>query len=180
MIEDKEQNEETVNNAEDINTENVNSEVKEEVKSEPTVEEKYAVLNDKYVRIHAEFDNYRKRTNKEKVDIIGNANASLLKDLIPIIDDFERAIQNNENIEDVNSLKEGFSLIFNKYMNVLKGKGLVPMDSIGQDFDADIHEAIANVPAPKKKQKGKVIDAVEKGYTLNDKIVRYAKVIVGQ
>lgn len=180
MIEDKEQNEETVNNAEDINTENVNSEVKEEVKSEPTVEEKYAVLNDKYIRIHAEFDNYRKRTNKEKVDIIGNANASLLKDLIPIIDDFERAIQNNENIEDVNSLKEGFSLIFNKYMNVLKGKGLVPMDSIGQDFDADIHEAIANVPAPKKKQKGKVIDAVEKGYTLNDKIVRYAKVIVGQ
>ena len=180
MIEDKEQNEETVNNAEDINTENVNSEVKEEVKLEPTVEEKYAVLNDKYVRIHAEFDNYRKRTNKEKVDIIGNANASLLKDLIPVIDDFERAILNNENIEDVNSLKEGFSLIFNKYLNILKGKGLVPMDSIGQDFDADIHEAIANVPAPKKKQKGKVIDAVEKGYTLNDKIVRYAKVIVGQ
>lgn len=180
MIEDKEQSEETANNAEEINADNVNSEAKEEVKSEPTADEKFASLNDKYIRIHAEFDNYRKRTNKEKVDIIGNANASLLKDLIPIIDDFERAIQNNENVEDTAALKEGFSLIFSKYMNILKAKGLTPMDSIGQDFDADIHEAIANVPAPKKKLKGKVIDAIEKGYTLNDKIVRYAKVIVGQ
>tara|TARA_R110002072_G_scaffold286113_2_gene451138 strand:- start:10595 stop:11137 length:543 start_codon:yes stop_codon:yes gene_type:complete len=180
MSDDTTQNEETVNSSEDINNESANIEATEEVTTEPTAEEKYTELNNKYLRIHAEFDNYRKRTNKEKIDIIGNANASLLKDLIPIIDDFERAILNNENVEDTDALKEGFNLIFNKFMNTLTAKGLKPMDSVGQDFDADIHEAIANVPAPKKKQKGKVIDAIEKGYTLNDKIIRFAKVIVGQ
>jgi len=180
MSDDTTQNEETVNSSEDINNESANTEATEEVTTEPTAEEKYTELNNKYLRIHAEFDNYRKRTNKEKIDIIGNANASLLKDLIPIIDDFERAILNNENVEDTDALKEGFNLIFNKFMNTLTAKGLKPMDSVGQDFDADIHEAIANVPAPKKKQKGKVIDAIEKGYTLNDKIIRFAKVIVGQ
>ncbi|MBL1281044.1 MAG: nucleotide exchange factor GrpE [Fluviicola sp.] len=172
----RENGKETVNNAEEINNEEVNS----TENTEPTAEDKYAELNNKYLRIHAEFDNYRKRTNKEKIDIIGNANASLLKDLIPVIDDFERAIQNNENLEDAKALKEGFNLIFSKFMNTLTAKGLKPMDSVGQEFDADIHEAIANVPAPKKKQKGKVIDAIEKGYTLNDKIIRFAKVIVGQ
>lgn len=184
MKEDKEQNEETVNNTEEMNNENTdsqeNSEVKEEVKSEPTAEEKYAELNNKYLRIHAEFDNYRKRTNKERIDIIGNASASVLKDMIPVIDDFERAILNNKEVEDATSIKQGFELIYNKFVNTLKSRGLTPMDSIGQDFNPDIHEAIANVPAPKKKQKGKVIDAVEKGYTLNDKVIRFAKVVVGQ
>ncbi len=184
MKEDKEQNEETVNNTEEMNNENTdsqeNSEVTEEVKSEPTAEEKYAELNNKYLRIHAEFDNYRKRTNKEKIDIIGNASASVLKDMIPVIDDFERAILNNKEVDDATSIKQGFELIYNKFVNTLKSRGLTPMDSIGQDFNPDIHEAIANVPAPKKKQKGKVIDAVEKGYTLNDKVIRFAKVVVGQ
>ena len=184
MSEDKEMNE---NTAEEVNNENVTSDENVEnnteetkVEVEPTLEEKYAILNDKYLRIHAEFDNYRRRTNKEKVDIIGNASASVLKDMVPVVDDFERAILNNEKVDDSESLKEGFGLIFNKFMNVLKAKGLEPMDSIGQDFNADIHEAIANVPAPTKKQKGKVIDAIEKGYTLNDKIIRFAKVIVGE
>ena len=184
MNEDIEQNEESVENTEEVNNENVdsqeNTDVKEELQSEPTAEEKYAELNDRFIRIHAEFDNYRKRTNKEKIDIIGNASSSVLKDLIPVIDDFERAINNNEINDDIDSVKQGFELIYNKLMNVVKSRGLTPMDSVGQDFNPDIHEAIANVPAPKKKLKGKVIDAVEKGYTLNDKVIRFAKVVVGQ
>jgi molecular chaperone GrpE len=151
-----------------------------ETPQEPSFEDKYKELNDKYLRIHAEFDNYRKRTNKEKLDIISTANASLLKDLLPVMDDFERAIANNEKVEDVASLKEGFNLIFNKFRMTLENKGLKPMQADGEVFDADIHEAIANIPAPKKKLKGKVIEAVEKGYYLNDKVIRYAKVVVGQ
>ncbi|NVK65952.1 MAG: nucleotide exchange factor GrpE [Flavobacteriales bacterium] len=151
-----------------------------ETPQEPTFEDKYKELNDKYLRIHAEFDNYRKRTNKEKLDIINTANAALLKDLLPVMDDFERAIANNETVEDVEALKEGFNLIFNKFRTTLESKGLKPMEANGEVFDAEIHEAIANIPAPKKKLKGKVIEAVEKGYYLNDKVIRYAKVVVGQ
>lgn len=184
MSEDKEMKENTTEEVKNENVaseENVENKTEETVeKAEPTIEEKFTALNDKYLRLHAEFDNYRRRTNKEKVDIIGNASASVLKDMVTVVDDFERAILNNEKVEDVDSLKEGFGLIFNKFMNVLKAKGLQPMDSVGQDFDADIHEAIANIPAPSKKQKGKVIEAIEKGYTLNDKIIRFAKVVVGQ
>lgn len=147
---------------------------------EPTAEEKYAELNDKYIRIHAEFDNFRRRTNKEKLDIISTANAGVLKDLLPVIDDFERAIVNNDKIDDIESVKEGFHLIFNKFRSVLEAKGLKEMKSVGETFDSELHEAIANIPAPKKKDKGKVIEAVEKGYYLNDKVIRYAKVVVGQ
>ncbi|MBL4862019.1 MAG: nucleotide exchange factor GrpE [Crocinitomicaceae bacterium] len=147
---------------------------------EPTAEERYAELNDKYIRIHAEFDNYRKRTNKEKIDIINSANAGVLKDILPVIDDLERAIANNTNVDDVESVKEGFSLIYNKFSAILKAKGLQEMEANGKAFDSELHEAIANIPAPSKKQKGKVIEAVEKGYYLNDKVIRYAKVVVGQ
>lgn len=146
----------------------------------PTAEEKYAELNDKYVRIHAEFDNFRRRTNKEKLDIMATANAGVLKEMLPIIDDFERAIANNANVDDVTSLKEGFQLIFNKFKTTLEQKGLKEMKVVGETFDSEVHEAIANIPAPKKKDKGKVIEAVEKGYYLNDKVIRYAKVVVGQ
>lgn len=151
-----------------------------ETPKEPTFEDKYNELNDKYVRIHAEFDNYRKRTNKEKIDIIGSANANLLKDLLPVMDDFERAIANNVNVDDAQSIKEGVSLIFNKFKLTLENKGLKPMQVEGEVFDAEIHEAIANIPAPKKKLKGKIVEAVEKGYYLNEKVIRYAKVVVGQ
>jgi len=163
-------------------TENVenNETVDAAAEKEITSEEKYAELNDKYIRIHAEFDNFRRRTNKEKLDIISTASSSVLKDLIPIIDDFERAIANNEKLEDVETLKEGFHLIFNKFKSTLESKGLKEMKSEGEVFDSELHEAIANVPAPKKKDKGKVIEAVEKGYLLNDKVIRYAKVVVGQ
>ncbi|MFT5859995.1 MAG: molecular chaperone GrpE [Flavobacteriaceae bacterium] len=151
-----------------------------QVPTEPSMEDKFNALNDKYMRIHAEFDNYRKRTNKEKLDIISTANAGLLKDLIPVIDDFERAMANNEKVDDIKSVKEGFTLIFNKYKTTLEAKGLKGMNSVGEKFDSELHEAIANVPAPSKKMKGKVIDAVEKGYCLNEKVIRYAKVVVGQ
>lgn len=177
MSEDKEEikeQEATINETE--NTE----ETVEETQQEPTWEERYAELNNKYLRIHAEFDNYRKRTNKEKIDIISTANAGVLKDLIPTIDDFERAIANNEKAEDLDSVKEGFLLIFNKFKSSLEQKGLKAMDANGKEFDSEIHEAIANIPAPSKKLKGKVVEAVEKGYYLNDKVIRFAKVVVGQ
>lgn len=147
---------------------------------EPTAEDRYNELNDKYIRIHAEFDNYRKRTNKEKVDIISSANAGLMKDLLSVIDDLHRAQANNQHAEDIKSVKEGFDLIFHKLNSVLEAKGLKEMKAEGEVFDSEIHEAIANIPAPSKKQKGKVIEAVEKGYYLNEKVIRYAKVVVGQ
>lgn len=159
--------------------EETQEETVEETK-EPTMEDRYAELNDKYIRIHAEFDNFRKRTNKEKLDIISNANAGVLKDLLPVIDDFERAIANNASAEDMESVKEGFNLIFNKFRSLLESKGLKEMKVEGETFDSEVHEAIANIPAPKKKDVGKVIEAVEKGYYLNDKVIRYAKVVVGQ
>lgn len=154
--------------------------VVEEVKSEPTAEEKYSELNDKFLRLYSEFDNYRKRTNKEKIDLISSASAGVLKDLIPVLDDFERAIANNEQVEDVAALKEGFQLIFNKFKATLESKGLKPMLAKGEAFDSEIHEAIANIPAPSSDLVGKVIDDVEKGYYLNEKVIRYAKVVVGQ
>ena len=154
-------------------------EEQEEVK-EPTAEDRYNELNNKYLRIHAEFDNYRKRTNKEKIDIIATANAGMMRDLLSVMDDLNRAQVNNKEAVDIESVKEGFDLIFHKLNSVLEAKGLKEMKAEGEVFDSEIHEAIANVPAPSKKLKGKVIEAVEKGYYLNDKVIRYAKVVVGQ
>jgi len=154
--------------------------IEREDEKETLPEDRYKELNDKYIRIHAEFDNYRKRSNKEKLDLISTAGESVIKDLLPIIDDFERAIDNNTKVEDIELVREGFDLIFNKFRGVLESKGLKPMDSQGDVFDVDIHEAISNIPAPKKKLKGKVIEALEKGYYLNDKVIRFAKVVVGQ
>lgn len=177
MSEDKEINEEL--NQEEIIDSNAET-TNEEIKVEPTAEEKYAELNDKFLRLYSEFDNYRKRTNKEKIDLIGSASAGVLKDMIPVIDDFERAIANNESSEDIAVLKEGFHLIYNKLKTTLENKGLTPMKAKGKVFDSELHEAIANVPAPSEDLIGKVVDDVERGYFLNDKVVRYAKVVVGQ
>ncbi len=150
------------------------------IKEEPTQEEKYNELNNRFLRLYAEFENYRKRTNKERLDLITNANSDLLKDLVPIIDDFERAIANNVESNDIDGIKEGFSLIYTKYKGLLQSKGLKAMDAKGNLFDSELHEAIANLPTEDKKMKGKVIDDVEKGYFLNDKVLRFAKVVVGQ
>ena len=138
-----------------------------------------AELKDKYLRLYADFENYRRRTAREKLDLINNANESLLQALIPVVDDFERAMQSIENTNDVTALKEGVSLIYTKLYKTLEGKGLKPMTAKGEPFDADLHESVTQFPAPSEDLKGKVIDEIEKGYYLNDKVIRFAKVIVG-
>lgn len=182
MKEDIEDNipEEGAENAAGQNGSETENEVNQEQDNNSSVEEQLKELNDRYIRLYSEFDNYRKRTNKEKIDIISSANAGLLKDLIPTLDDFERAIANNQQTEDIEALKEGFLLIFNKFKAVLESKGLKQMEAKGQPFDSEIHEAIANIPAPAPELAGCVVDDVEKGYYLNDKVIRYAKVVVGQ
>ena len=151
-----------------------------EASEESVVNEINIDFKDKYVRLYSEFENYRKRTAREKIDIITNASENVLKEIIPILDDFERAIANNENVEEISTIKEGFELIYNKIFKTLTNQGLAPMDSIGKSFDPDIHEAITKIPATKDKMKGKVMDVIEKGYTLNEKVIRFAKVVVGE
>jgi molecular chaperone GrpE len=136
-------------------------------------------LRDKYVRLYADFDNFRKRNAKEKIELIQTASKDVIKELLPVIDDFERAQKALETSNDIKAVKEGMSLIYQKLLNNLSAKGLKAMDSIGKDFDVSLHEAVTEVPA-KPEQEGKVIDELEKGYYLNDKIIRFAKVIVGK
>ncbi len=138
-----------------------------------------AELKDKYLRLYADFENFRRRTAREKLDLIGNANEGMLQALIPVVDDFERAMQSIENTNDVTALKEGVSLIYNKLVRTLEGKGLKSMVAKGESFNADLHESVTQFPAPSDDLKGKVIDEIEKGYYLNDKVIRFAKVIVG-
>lgn len=135
---------------------------------------------DKFVRLYAEFDNYRRRTNEEKLNLIASAGKDVISSMLPVLDNFERAIATNENLEDLAAIKEGFNLIFNQLKGILESKGLKPMEAKGLSFDSDVHEAIANIPAPEEALKGKVIEDVEKGYYLNDKVLRFAKVVVGQ
>ncbi|RRB07636.1 nucleotide exchange factor GrpE [Larkinella rosea] len=136
-------------------------------------------LKDKYLRLYADFENFRRRTAKEKVDLISNANEGLLVALLPVLDDFERALKAAETASDVDALKAGVQLIFNKFYKVLESKGVKPMESVGQVFNPDLHEAITQFPAPSDDLKGKIIDETEKGYHLNDKVIRFAKVILG-
>ena len=134
---------------------------------------------DKYLRLFSDFDNYRKRTAKERIELAKTAGEDFFKAVLPVLDDFERGLKAMNEAADVNALKEGVDLIYNKLNSTLIAKGLEPMTSIGNTFDADIHEAITNIPSPSEEMKGKVIDEVERGYTLNGKVIRYAKVIVG-
>ena len=134
---------------------------------------------DKYLRLYSEFENFRKRTAKEKLDTIKSASADLAKQLLPIMDDFERAIQANEEIEDIQVVKEGFNLIQDKLKKTLEAKGVKEIEAKGEIFDVDKHEALTQVPG-EKNMKGKVIDVIEKGYYMNDTVIRYAKVVVGQ
>ena len=136
-------------------------------------------LKDKYLRLYADFENFRRRTAKEKIDLISNANEGLLVALLPVLDDFERALKSAENTSDVEALKAGVKLIFNKFYKVLESKGVKPMDSLGQVFNPDLHEAITQFPAPSDDLKGKIMDETEKGYLLNEKVIRFAKVILG-
>lgn len=143
-------------------------------------EQKANELNDKYLRLYSEFDNYRKRSIKEKADLIKTAAEDVFKAVLPVIDDFERAIKANENAEDIQAIKEGIHLIYNKLKNTTQQKGLQSFDSIGKPFDADTMEAITHIPAQDPSQKGTIVDEIEKGYKLGDKVIRFAKVVVAQ
>jgi molecular chaperone GrpE len=137
-------------------------------------------LNDKYIRLFAEFDNYKRRTAKERLELFSMANRETILALLPVLDDFERAMKAFQNTAEAASLKEGVELIYTKFNQIMQSKGVKPMESIGQPFNIDFHEAITNISAPSEDMKGKVIDEVEKGYFLNDKVVRFAKVVVGE
>ncbi len=135
-------------------------------------------LNDKFLRLFSEFDNYKKRTNKEKIDLIGTASERVIITLLPIVDDFERAIQFNQNVEDINAVKEGFELIYNKLKSVLKRFEVEEIAAMGEPFNTDFHEAITHFPAPSEDLKGKVMDVTEKGYKIKDKVILFSKVVV--
>ena len=140
----------------------------------------YAELNDKYLRLYSDFDNFRKRTLKEKIEHSKYASSDIIIKLLPVLDDFERAIKAFDGSSDAGqALKDGMILIFNKFLTTLTQQGLQPMRTTGEQFDTDFHEAITNIPAPTPEQKGKIVDEVEKGYLLNGKVIRYAKVVVG-
>ena len=175
----KEEKQETEQKSASENTKKEKDKKKNKNKTDESAEklqemgEKLAEMNDKYVRSVAEFENYRKRTNLEKADLILNGGKDVIKAILPIIDDMERALQ---AMTDENS-KEGVTMIYNKLMQTLQQKGLKPMESKGEKFDENLHEAVTQVPAPTEEQKGTVLDVVEKGYYLNDKVLRYAKVV---
>ena len=134
---------------------------------------------DKYVRLFAEFDNYKRRTSKERIDLLKTANEDLMSSLIPVMDDFDRALKNIPVTEETKVLREGVELIHNKFNKTLTQKGLTPMNAQGEVFNTELHEAITQIPAPTEDLKGKVVDEVEKGYFLGEKVIRYAKVVIG-
>ena len=135
---------------------------------------------DKYLRLAAEFDNYRKRTLKEKAELIKNGAEKTMTAILPVLDDFERALKNLEANEATQAMKEGVELIYNKFNKVLAQEGLQKIETEGKDFDVDFHEAIALIPAPSEELKGKILDCVQTGYMLNDKVIRHSKVAVAQ
>ena len=139
---------------------------------------KFAELNDKHLRLQAEFDNFRKRTAKEKLDLTVTASENVIKDILPVFDDFERALQNMEKNGNEADL-QGVTLIFNKLKDTLKKKGLEEIEAMGVDFNTDEHEALTMIPAPEEDKKGKVLDVIQKGYKLNGKVIRFARVVVG-
>ena len=143
-------------------------------------EEKYKAVNDSYLRLSAEFDNYRKRTFKEKTDILKSGSERVLIDVISVVDDFERAIDNISKSEDVDAIKEGVELIYSKFSSFLTKNGVKEIETIGHPFDADKHEAVTSIPAQNEDDKDKIVDAIQKGYTLDDKVIRYPKVIVAK
>lgn len=190
---DKKKEEEKKDNAEsDKETESTCSEEtdKAEVEAEnPEDEAKKAVeaanaeaadWKDKYLRLSAEFDNYRKRTMKEKAELILNGGEKSIVSILPVVDDLERALKTMDKAEDVDAVKNGIDLIYKKFVDILGRNGVKAIDTDGKELDTDFHEAIATIPAPKEEQKGKIIDCVQTGYILNEKVIRHAKVVVGQ
>jgi molecular chaperone GrpE len=172
---------------EELKNEQENTQVEEnqdveanEAKEEPTAEELISIEKDKFLRLFAEYENYKKRTSRERIELFKTAGQELMTSLLPVVDDFERALSHMEDDKEV-ELKKGVLLIYNKFYKTLEQKGLSKIETNNGDvFDAEIHEAITQIPAPSEDLKGKIIDCVEKGYKLGDKIIRYPKVVIGQ
>lgn len=143
-------------------------------------EERYKELNDTHLRLMAEFDNYRKRTTKEKLELIRNGGERVIIDILPVVDNFERALKNLETTSDLDALKQGVELIYLQLMSMLKQHGTQPIETENADFDTEYHEAITTIPSPTEAQKGKIIDCTLKGYMLNEKVIRHSKVVVGE
>lgn len=160
--------------------EQAGTEKTEQVDELTKTQEELANMKDKYLRLSAEFDNYRKRTMKEKAELILNGGEKSISSILPIVDDFERALKNMETAEDVAAVREGVELIYNKFMTVLGQNGVKVIKTKEQPLNTDFHEAIAVIPAPAEELKGKILDCVQPGYTLNDKVIRHAKVVVGE
>ena len=152
----------------------------QETEEEETLQEKYDELNNNFLRLYAEFDNYRKRTLKEKMDIIKSGGEKVLTEMIPLIDDFERALETVQNADNKEAIVEGLELIYTKFVNFINQNGVKEMEAIGKPFDADKFEAITTIPVQDKSQKDMVVDCIQKGYILNDKVIRFPKVIVGK
>lgn len=178
--------------AENLNTENMseeqtgsenNKEANDNMSkenTEPNWQEKYEELNNSYLRLNAEFDNYRKRTLKEKAELLKTAGEKLLVDVLPVVDDFERALENISKSEDLESTKKGIELIYDKFLDFLLKNGVKRMEVIGEPFDLDKHEALTTVPAEDHQMKDKIVDSIQHGYTLGDKVIRFPKVIVAK
>ena len=175
-------------------TQNENQEVKQEAQETQTEaqetetqeteevnewERKYNEINDSYLRLMADFDNYRKRTIKEKADLIKNAGERIICDFLPIIDNFERALNSMKTAEDVDAVRQGVELIYNQVMSMMKTNGVAVIETENAPFDTEFHEAITTIPAPTPELKDKIVDCTTKGYTMNDKVIRHAKVVVG-
>ena len=178
---------ENVNNEEATNLQEEQSNAADETAGSDNVsgevealQKKYNELNDSHLRLMAEFDNYRKRTLREKSELIKNGGESALTHLLPVVDDFERALQNIRSAEDIKAVTEGVELIYSKFMSYLSHQNVKPIETVGEPFDAETSEAVAMIPAPEPDMKGKVLDYVQTGYTLNDKVIRHAKVVVGE
>ncbi|TVP49863.1 MAG: nucleotide exchange factor GrpE [Mongoliibacter sp.] len=162
------------------NIDNESSSETIEISPEEKLKQEVQELKDKYLRLYSEFENYRRRTAKEKLDLIKTASEDLIKEILPVIDDFERSFKASQVISEADKVREGNQLVFQKLLKVLEGKGVKVMsDLVGNNFDSETQEAITQIPAPNEELKGKVIDVVENGYTLGDKVVRYAKVVIG-
>ncbi|MES2381349.1 MAG: nucleotide exchange factor GrpE [Bacteroidota bacterium] len=159
-----------------------NTVINEEQKAEEpiTIEQELAEAKDKYLRLYSDFENYKRRTAKERMELMMTANKEVLVSLIPVLDDFERASKAMEKATEVSAVKEGVELVSHKLKNILINKGLKEMESTNKPFDSEFHEAITNIPAPTEELKGKVVDTIEKGYLLNDRVIRFAKVVVGE
>ncbi|GAA4514713.1 nucleotide exchange factor GrpE [Sphingobacterium thermophilum] len=177
---EKQQNENVEQNEKEHTQEQETSAETPAPSQEEVLSNQLAEMQDKYARLFAEFDNYKKRTAKERIELIQTAGQAVISKLLPVLDDFDRALSAMATAQDIEAIKQGIELVNNKFRKILENEGLKEIKVIGEPFDADFQEAITAIPAPSEDMKNKVIDVVEKGYTLNDKVIRYAKVVIGQ